>query len=148
MGFEIINKIKKEKGLTNAQIAQMSGVTLSTLDKITAGINTNPKIDTLQAICKVLGCRLDDFDDSPKSNKNMSFSTEDIELVKKYHALDDHGKEVVNLVLQKETDRCESEYVEIAARGGKKKVKVKKDAVIEWAEQFHSIPYEEDHNLG
>ena len=48
----------------------MSGVTLSTLDKITAGINTNPKLDTLQAICKVLGCRLDDFDDSPSANKN------------------------------------------------------------------------------
>ena len=36
MGFEIINKLKKEKGITNAQLANMSGITLSTLDKITA----------------------------------------------------------------------------------------------------------------
>lgn len=63
MGFEIINVLKKEKGLTNAQIAKMSGITLSTLDKITSGVNTNPKLDTLQAICKVLGCTLDDFAD-------------------------------------------------------------------------------------
>lgn len=105
MGFEIINKIKKEKGLTNAQIAKMSGVTLSTLDKITAGINTNPKLDTLQAICKVLGCRLDDFDDSPSANKNASFCQEDIEHLKKYHDLDFHGKDMVDTVLEKEYTR-------------------------------------------
>lgn len=71
MGFEIINTLKREKGLTNAQIAKMSGITLSTLDKITSGVNTNPKLDTLQAICKVLGCTLDDFaDPSIKANKS------------------------------------------------------------------------------
>ena len=69
MGFEIINAIKKEKGLTNAQIAQLSGVTLSTLDKITSGVNTNPKLDTLQAICSVLGCTLNDFADMPNETK-------------------------------------------------------------------------------
>ena len=56
MGFEIINKLKKEQNLTNAQLADLSGVTLSTLDKITSGANKNPKLDTLQAICRVLGC--------------------------------------------------------------------------------------------
>lgn len=61
MGFEIINKLKKEQNLTNAQIADLSGVTLSTLDKITSGANKNPKLDTLQAICRVLGCTLNDF---------------------------------------------------------------------------------------
>ena len=58
MGFEIINTLKREKGLTNAQLAALSGVTLSTIDKITAGFNTNPKLDTLQALCRVLGCTL------------------------------------------------------------------------------------------
>ena len=63
MGLEIINELKKERGLTNAQIAAMSGDTQSTLDKITSGANTNPKLDTLQAICRVLGCTLNDFMD-------------------------------------------------------------------------------------
>lgn len=70
MGFEIINRLKKEKGLTNAQIAKMSGVTLSTLDKITSGVNTNPKLDTLQAICGVLGCTLNDFMEIHPESKN------------------------------------------------------------------------------
>lgn len=65
LGFEIINELKKEKGLTNLQLAKLSGTTLSTIDKITAGINQNPKLDTLKAICKVLGCSLNDFEDSP-----------------------------------------------------------------------------------
>lgn len=45
MGFEIINKLKKEQNLTNAQLADLSGVTLSTLDKITSGANKNPKLE-------------------------------------------------------------------------------------------------------
>lgn len=76
MGFEIINTIKKEKGLTNSQIAQMSGVTLSTLDKITSGVNTNPKLDTLQAICSVLGCTLNDFVDTPVTKKETPSTAE------------------------------------------------------------------------
>lgn len=98
MGFEIINKLKKEKGLTNAQLAQMSGVTLSTLDKITAGINTNPKLDTLQAICRALGCRLDDFDDAPIKNAPSQRDEAD-EIADVYRKLDDHGKGAVKAIL-------------------------------------------------
>ena len=35
MGLERINQLKKEKRLTNARLAELSGVNLSTLDKIT-----------------------------------------------------------------------------------------------------------------
>ncbi len=78
MGFEIINALKKEKGLTNAQIAKMSGVTLSTLDKITSGVNTNPKLDTLQAICNVLGCTLNDFMTPSPENKKSPGTDESV----------------------------------------------------------------------
>lgn len=108
MGFDIINKLKKEKGLTNAQISAMSGVTLSTLDKITAGANTNPKLDTLQAICRVLGCTLNDFIDD-KEIVGDHFSLPEKNLIKKYRGLDDHGKEMVDIVLDKEAERVKSE---------------------------------------
>lgn len=110
MGFDIINKIKKEKGLTNAQISAMSGVTLSTLDKITAGANTNPKLDTLQAICRVLGCTLNDFIDD-KEIVGDNFSVPEKNIIKKYRGLDDHGKEMVDVVLDKEVERVKSEAV-------------------------------------
>lgn len=113
MGFEIINAIKKEKGLTNAQIAQMSGVTLSTLDKITSGANTNPKLDTLQAICTVLGCTLNDFVDShgiaetaPRNKKAPPYSSEAQKLAEDYDSLDGHGKKAVRAVADVEKARC------------------------------------------
>lgn len=96
MGFEIINTIKKEKGLTNAQIANMSGITLSTLDKITSGINKNPKLDTLQAICRVLGCTLNDFVDTPQSAKKESplYSSEaEEQLITLHRKLNTEGQE-------------------------------------------------------
>ena len=71
MGFEIYNKLKKEQGLRNAQISAMSGVTLRTLDKITSGMNINPKLDTLHAICRVLGCTLNDSADNPAPTKKL-----------------------------------------------------------------------------
>lgn len=104
MGLEIINKLKQEKKLTNAQLSQLSGVTRSTLDKITAGINKNPTLDTLQAICRALGCRLDDLDDAPRP---LPVETDQSELahLKKYRVLDLFGKRAVDAVLDAEYDR-------------------------------------------
>ena len=107
MGFDIINKLKKEKGLTNAQISALSGVTLSTLDKITSGANKNPKLDTLQAICRVLGCTLDDFDDTPRSNRKAppELSDEAIGIARRYDKLDSRGKDAVSAILS-----CEEKF--------------------------------------
>lgn len=103
MGLEIINRLKKEKGLTNGDLARISGVTQSTLDKITAGINTNPKLETLQAICRALGCRLADFDEAPAAGGEISDS--ELEHLKKYRVLDVYGKRAVDAVLDTEHDR-------------------------------------------
>jgi transcriptional regulator with XRE-family HTH domain len=97
VNYEIINLRKKELGLNNAQIAAQSGVTLSTIDKITSGANQNPKLDTLFAIADVLGLTLDDFDDRRNANEDMN---------RKYDTLDDHGKKLVMAVLDLEYERC------------------------------------------
>lgn len=103
MGFEIISILKKEKKLTNAQIAEMAGITQSTLDKITSGVNTNPKLDTLQAICNVLGCTLDDFASLPiQTKKAPLYSSEAMKLAQDYDKLDSHGKRMVRLVADEE----------------------------------------------
>lgn len=105
MGFDIINTLKREKGITNAQLAEQAGVTLSTIDKITAGINTNPKLDTLQAICRVLGCTLNDFDDTPRritKEAPSGLPEEALKVAKDYTALSDHGKGAVRAILEYE----------------------------------------------
>lgn len=103
MNYEIINRRKKELGLTNAQLAESTGITLSTLDKITSGANKNPKLDTLQAIASVIGCSLDDFCDAPAS---CELSPEALSIARSYDTLDPHGKRVVEAVVSLEAERC------------------------------------------
>ena len=53
---------KKEKGYTYAQMAELSGVPLGTIQKIFSGETESPRYDTLlatdfyRAICSVRGC--------------------------------------------------------------------------------------------
>lgn len=103
MNLEIINRLKREKGLTNASLSKLSGVTQSTLDKITAGINTNPKLSTLEAICRALGCRLSDLEEAPKGGVEVSGA--ELDHLKKYRVLDVFGKRAVDAVLDAEHDR-------------------------------------------
>lgn len=101
MKYEIINERKKELGITNAQLAEITGITLSTLDKITSGANKNPKLGTLQAIARAIGCTLDDFDD----DATVSFSPAAMSIARKYEQLDDHGRQVVDHVADLELKR-------------------------------------------
>lgn len=64
MGLEIINELKKKKGLTSEQLSNKSGVPLGTLNKILNGTTKDPKLETLKLLARVLECRLDDFVDS------------------------------------------------------------------------------------
>lgn len=66
MGLEIINELKKNKGLTSEELSKKSGVPLGTLNKILSGVTKDPKLETLRALAKTLDCNLDDFD----NNKN------------------------------------------------------------------------------
>lgn len=92
MGFEIINKLRKEKGLTLKQLSDVSGVPLGTLNKIVNGITKDPKLDTLKAISKVLGCTLDDFDDDILSGDRIELSEDGINLFKKWHCLTEENQ--------------------------------------------------------
>lgn len=92
MNFNIINIKKQELGITNQMLANESGVTQSTIDKITAGINQNPKLDTLQAIAKVIGCTLDDFSDA----KAIKPGEAALMFAERYERLNDIGKQLIN----------------------------------------------------
>lgn len=127
MLHDVINRLKKENNVTNAQLAELSGVTLSTIDKITAGINANPKLDTLRAICKVLKCSLDDLDDTPISPDKAT--PDEMKMVQKYRRLTDNGRATVDHVIDglleagqsaRDQESKDSEKIlkKVAARGG------------------------------
>ena len=104
-----INRIRKEKGMSVDELCLLSGVPKGTLSKITAEITTNPTIDTVQAIARALGCRLDDFDDSPRSGQTSLVTDDELKHIKKYRSLDDYGQEAVDAVLEVEYQRVQAE---------------------------------------
>ncbi len=107
MRIDFIAERKRELKLTNQMISDMTGITLSTLDKITAGVNTNPKLDTMRALAKALQCTLDDFTDEPTSTQQQpprpSVSPDAMKVALDYDALDYRGKYAVRSVLDAES---------------------------------------------
>lgn len=107
MGLEKINEFKKARGLTNKKISEMTGISISSLDKITAGDNINPKFETIKLICNALGCTLNDLADNNNSLiiKNPNNPVEE-NLIKKYRVLDYFGRKAIDELLNIEYARC------------------------------------------
>ena len=55
-----IRRLRKEKGMSQEQLAQLVGVTRQTIGMIEAG-NYNPTLNLCIAICKVLDRTLDEL---------------------------------------------------------------------------------------
>ncbi len=79
MGLEKIAELKKKLGLTNEELSRLSGVPKGTIDKILSGVTKDPKLETLKAIARVLGCTLDDFDDTDNKPESNEPSYEDLQ---------------------------------------------------------------------
>lgn len=105
MDTDIINKLKKAKNLTNEELSRVSGVPKGTIDKITSGVTRDPKLETVKALARALGCTVDDFDDLHSA---QGLSAEEWHTVKEYRRLDRHGKEIVKLVIESEVRRMET----------------------------------------
>lgn len=112
MNGYLIKKLKEgrlNKGLKQSDVTRLIGIKNTTLSNYENG-NTEPDMDTFLKLChlydldysellgeaygyKVPGCAFD-------------IKSSDIKMITKYHDLDDHGKELVDLVLDTEHDRC------------------------------------------
>lgn len=102
-----INKYKKITGFTNIDLANKTGVTISTLDKLTSGTNDNPKLSTLKVLADAFNCKLDDliFGDNAKNSAQNEYTINN-NLVIKYENLDSYGKKAVDNLVEIEYQRC------------------------------------------
>ena len=138
-----IVKYREKANLSQKELATRLGVTPSRVSNWEQGANS-PTIEILFEVCKILGVSINDiYGIYPEASIELTFV--EIDHIKKYRDLDDHGKDIIDTILEKEYARCEDEYVEIVARGGK--YKVKREALIELAKRLDAEPYEEDHDL-
>jgi SOS-response transcriptional repressor LexA/DNA-binding Xre family transcriptional regulator len=105
-----IKKLKSEQKITNDRLSEMTGIPLGTLSKILAGISDSPKLSNIISICEALGCSIDYIVTGKEDNPNNYLLDDgEIQLIESYRELDEHGKELVVLVLDKERERLKKE---------------------------------------
>ncbi len=102
-----IKKLKSERKITNDKLSELTGIPLGTLSKLLAGMSDSPKLSNIISIAEALDCSLDYLVNGTVENKNnYTLNRHEIELVEAYRGLDVYGKELVSVVVSKETERC------------------------------------------
>ena len=101
-----IKQVKNEKKITNEKLSELTGIPLSTVSKILAGISDSPKLSNMVLIARALDCTLDYIvSGTPQNNNNYTLTDKEIEFIETYRQLDSYGKDLVEVVAQKELDR-------------------------------------------
>lgn len=104
--IERIKRLKNERKITNQRLSELTGIPMGTLSKILAGIGDSVKLANIVSICEALDCSIDYVVTGKEENSNnYSLEEGEIQLIENYRSLDDHGKELVVLVLNKEKER-------------------------------------------
>ena len=104
-----IKKLKSEKKITNDKLAELTGIPLSTLSKIMAGISDSPKLSNIVSIAEALECSLDYIvSGTPENHNNCTLSADELDFIEIYRKLDGHSKELVMMVARKESERIHS----------------------------------------
>lgn len=112
-----IKLLKSQKKITNDKLAEMTGIPLGTLSKIMAGVSDSPKLSNIIAICDALECTLDYIvSGTPENHNNYTLTDDEIEFIENYRALDEHGRELVEIVAEKESERVAAEGLKQAKK--------------------------------
>lgn len=101
-----LSRILKEKHIEQAELADYLGIARSTLNGIILRDSKKIEIDLLIKICDFLDCDVEEFYSDYQKDKNLKMPRL---FCKKYLSLDDHGKELVNMILDTEYERCQEQ---------------------------------------
>lgn len=109
MGFSNRLRERREQlGLTQGEVASKLGITPGAVGNYENGVST-PKADILFKIFDALKCDANYlFQDEMKNLKSEDSATpyEMDNIIKKYRALDDFGKDTVQMIVDREYHRC------------------------------------------
>ena len=100
-----IKELRKEKGLTQVQLAEQLNVSKGTVAMWETG-QRNPSFEMLDALCTFFDKRMDYIMGTSNDNSPVNPTESDIGLFQQYLALDDFGKEAVFSVINNEFKRC------------------------------------------
>ncbi len=102
-----VKALKAERAMTSEQLSRQSGVPLGTLTKLLSGATEEPKLSVARAIAAALDCPIGLL----LGNSACFIDTmreEEHRLVTNYRRLDEGGRELVEMVMEKEISRLES----------------------------------------
>lgn len=106
-----IKQIKSEKKITNDRLSEMTDIPLGTLSKILAGISDSPKLSNIVAICAALECSVDYIlTGIPENTNNYTLDEREMTMIENYRKLDAHSRELVAMVISKESERVSEGY--------------------------------------
>lgn len=99
-----LKEARIDKHLTQGELANLIGVTKGAIANYENQVSV-PRTEILVKLMSALGCDANYLyqDDAPANEPDISL--EELKHLKKYRELDPHGKEMVNLVLDKEYER-------------------------------------------
>lgn len=111
-----IKERKSEKKITNERLSELTGISVSTLSKLLAGFSDSPKLSNIVAICDALDCSVDYIlSGVPENTNNYTLEPDEMRLIEDWRELDRHGREMVRMVLDKESERVSMEAYTTAA---------------------------------
>ncbi len=90
---EFVNGRRKELGMSVDELVKISGIPKGTISKITAGINTNPTLTTVMAICKALNCSLNDAVGFETKPLNQPLTAKETKMLNFFRNFNDEGQE-------------------------------------------------------
>ena len=113
----------QQKSISIPDVARMCNLPDSTIRSIISRKSKTVALEVAFKISKGLNISLEELNGEVLNQSNDSHSTNEQEVIKKYRALDEHGKMLVNNVLDLEYKRVTSQKsnevtINIAARGG------------------------------
>lgn len=93
---------RESLGMTQVQLADLLGVTKGAIGNYETGANS-PKASIMYKVFEILKCDANYlYQDEMKELETDDFTVSEIKMVKKYRVLDEHGKKVVDIVLDEE----------------------------------------------
>lgn len=124
--IERINKLKKERKITNQDLAVMTEIPLGTLSKMLAGYSYSPKLSYIVAIATAFNVSIDYLISGAEENNNNYTLTEDeIKHIEKLRALPERSRALVEVIMDKEFEMITEAESEITANSDvSKKAKV------------------------
>lgn len=111
MNEYLVSQLRKgrlDKGLKQSDVAKETGIKNTTLSNYENGV-TEPDMDTFLALCELYELDfvslMEEAYGIKVPGKNFHIKPSQMEMLERYNNLDDHGKEMVDTVLDKEAAR-------------------------------------------